>query len=122
MTHFMRVLFVAFLFVAMPVLAGSDNDPFKPRYQGNVTVSATGITGATALKYPGVTQVRVYNAGTVVIFVEFGISTIEAAVATGYALAPGAIEVLSIDATATHIAAITAGTAATLYVHSGKGI
>lgn len=86
----------------------------------NITASAT--TSSVAL--PVSTQsrsVRVYNATDVVVFLEFGISTVEAAVATSMPFGPGAVEYVEIGPAVTHVAGITAAGSGTVYFTEGFG-
>jgi FtsP/CotA-like multicopper oxidase with cupredoxin domain len=94
-----------------------------------VTVSATGASSDNPLlKVPtGRFQLRFYNAGTVTVFVKKGAGGVAAVATTAdLPIAPGATEVFTVNnnpsAPITSIGAITAGTAATLYVTSGAGI
>jgi hypothetical protein len=66
-------------------------------------------------------SVRVYNAGLVVVFLEFGAGTIEAAAATSLPLGPGAVEFFEIGGAVTHCAGITASGTATVYFSEGMG-
>jgi hypothetical protein len=68
---------------------------------------------------PYAKAVRVYNAGTVAVFVACGDVTAVATTAS-LPIAPGSVEVLGCPQT--YIAGITAGTAATLYVTPGDGL
>jgi hypothetical protein len=66
-------------------------------------------------------QVRIFNSGTVVAFVEFGGSTVTATVASSLPIAAGAVEVLSCRGSS-HIAAITAASLSVVYFTLGKGL
>jgi hypothetical protein len=98
-----------------------------------LTISATGASAATALTVgtdrPGNVEMprtcRVYNGGTGLAFIKFGISTDTAAVTadTSWPVASGNTEVFWVPAGSTHIITIVgaAGTA-TLYATPGQGI
>ena len=103
--------------------------PFVANDASTVTISATSSTSTTALTSPakGLFQVRLYNAGTKVVFVRFGTSGSVVAAITDIPIPPGALEVMSLEgntsAPITHIAAICAATeTTTLYVTTGIGI
>jgi hypothetical protein len=66
-------------------------------------------------------DIRIYNSGTVPVFVAFGGSTVSATTSAGVPIAPGAVEVLSMYG-ATHAAAIVASGSATIYFTPGAGI
>lgn len=72
------------------------------------------------------TQVRIYNPGTIAVFVQFGstqtIAQTGLTVSTGLPIAPGAVEVLSVDASIAWIAAIASTTAGALYATIGEGL
>jgi hypothetical protein len=92
--------------------------PFRPA----ATVSLSGSTSTSRVQITGTTGVgcyRLYNAGTVVVFIKEGDGTVNAAV-TDTPIAPGAIEVLSFANQ--YIAGITASGTATIYITAGDGI
>jgi hypothetical protein len=97
---------------------------------GTITVSATTTSSDNPLggKVPaGRFQLRVYNAGAVPVFIRKGSGGAAAtAVLTDMPIAPGAVEVLSVDnspsAPITSIGAITGSGTATLYVTIGEGL
>ena len=64
--------------------------------------------------------IRIYNAGTVAVFIDCGDVTVIAATAAGVPVAPGSVEVLGCGKG--YIAGISGGTAATLYLTPGAGI
>jgi hypothetical protein len=66
-------------------------------------------------------SVRVFNSGAVVVFLEFGGSTVEAAAATSLPVGPGATEWFEIGGAVTHVAGITASGTATVYFSEGMG-
>lgn len=97
--------------------------PFTPT-GSTVNLAVTGSTGAVALGTlgQGGSTVRIYNAGAATVFINFGISTVEAATATSIPVPAGAIEVYSVGPSVTHVAGITASGTATLYATLGQGI
>ena len=107
----------------LPLLALAQVQPFSPVYQGSTTISCTSSSAATALntKIAQQAQLQLYNSGSVNIYVEVGASTIAAAVASGYVVPPGAILVITVSPTITHLACIVAATTTTLYVSVGTG-
>jgi ABC-type uncharacterized transport system permease subunit len=89
----------------------------------NLAVSnVTGNVALTAVGDQGGMEVRLYNAGSATVFVNFGISTVAATAAAGMPLPSGAIEIVTVGPLVTHLAAITAASTATLYATSGRGI
>jgi hypothetical protein len=99
---------------------------FRADPAATASLAVTSATGRVAVfgTAPDVTSqpcVRLYNAGAVTVFVEFGTSAVTAAVATGFPLPPGAIEVFRVDRSQVQVAAITASGTATLYATPGYG-
>lgn len=90
-----------------------------------ITLSVTGSSATTALPTVGgdsIRQLELQNNGSVVVFVETGISTATAAVATGYPILPGQSKVITISRASTHVAVIGASAGpTTLYVSVGIG-
>ena len=84
-----------------------------------VNIAATTSTGNVTLGIGAV--VRVYNAGTVPVFIKFGIAGVTAAT-TDMPIPPGIVEVFTEPSGATTVAAITASGTATVYFTSGQGI
>lgn len=95
--------------------------PFSPiGTTKNITASST--TSRVAL--PVFTEsrtVRVYNATNVVVFLEFGTVTVEAAAATSMPIGPGGTEFLEVGPAVTYVAGITAAGGGTVYFTEGKG-
>lgn len=86
-----------------------------------VSLAVTGTTSRVAVPTDAYnTSVRLYNAGTVAVFIACGDVTVVAATTTGTPIAPGTVEVLGCGKG--YIAGISAGTAATLYLTPGAGI
>lgn len=99
----------------MPALA-----PFTPA--GTVSRTVTGTTARVALSKANLNQVMVTSAaGNSIAFINFGTSTVEAAV-TDTPILPGTVQVFTVPSggLTTHVAAI--GTSSTtLYFTSGEG-
>lgn len=96
---------------------------FSPLGFATVTVAATTTTANVALNLPAApmaVDVRLYNAGTVLARVAFGLSGV-AATATSMPLAPGAVEKFGLSPAATHMAAITDTGTATVHATVGMG-
>jgi len=109
----------ALLLLATP--AGAQQ-AFRWDGAATVTLSATATTSRVQVQSAegGTQAVRVYNAGTVPVFVSCGSVVVVATVAAGLPVAPGTVEVLGCNQT--HIAGITGTGTATLYVTPGTGI
>lgn len=95
--------------------------PFTPG--ATVTVAVTVASAATAMSKPDSRQVMITSAATSALaFIAFGDSTVAATVAASCPILAGTAQVFTVPAGATHIAAITGATTATLYVTSGDGV
>ena len=95
--------------------------PFTPV---GTTKNLTASTTSSRVALPAMTDsrtLRVYNATGVVVFIEFGTVTVEAAAATSLPLGPGATEFLEIGPGVTYVAGITASGGGTVYFTEGKG-
>lgn len=95
--------------------------PFTPGT--TVTVATTTTSGETrvAITLPANRQVLVQNAGLVPAFVEFGISTVTALVASSTPILAGGSRIFTVPAAVTHVAAITGTSTATVYCTPGHG-
>ena len=87
-----------------------------------VTLAVTGATARVQIQAAGAgnQNVRVYNSGTVAVFLSCGDVAVVAATATSMPIAPGTVEVIRCGQT--YVAGISAGTAATVYLTAGSGI
>jgi hypothetical protein len=113
----LAIFAVFFLWAVTPALAQT---PFQAS-GATVSLAVTGTTSRVAVPTDAYNSViRVYNSGTVPVFVVCGDVTAVATVAAGLPLAPGSVEVLGCGKG--YIAGISAGTAATLYLTPGAGI
>ena len=88
-----------------------------------VNLAATTTTGSVALSGFGAGggNVRVYNSGAVVVFINFGGSAVTAVLTTSMPLAPGATEVFAVGE-GMYLAGITASGSATVYATIGHGV
>lgn len=100
---------------------------FGPRPASTVSLAVTNVTGNVQCNSFAAGQttrkrnIRLLNAGSATVFVEIGVSTVTAAVATGMPILPNTSEVF--DGTlGSHVAAITAAGTATLYATPGDGV
>jgi len=95
----------------------------KPFMAGGPTVTLA-VTGATARVQVQATSaspaIRVYNSGTVAVFLNCGDAAVVATVAAGMPVAPGTVEV--VGSGQTYCAGISGGTAATVYLTPGAGL
>jgi hypothetical protein len=66
-------------------------------------------------------ELRIVNSGTIIVFVEFGDSTVAATTTTGLPILPNTVESFMLNASQTHIAAITAASTAVIYFTTGLG-
>lgn len=87
-----------------------------------VTLSVTGATSRVQIQASGAgnQNVRIYNSGTVAVFLSCGDVAVTAATATSMPVAPGTVEVIRCGQQ--YVAGISAGTAATVYLTAGSGI
>ena len=85
-----------------------------------VSLAVTGTTGRVQVQASAGNNVRVYNSGTVAVFLACGDVTITATVAAGMPVAPGTVEVIGCPQT--YVAGISGGTAATVYLTPGAGL
>ena len=99
---------------------------FRPNAAGTVSLAVTTSTGRVQFQTGTVyvtsePVVRLYNAGGSTVFVNFGDSSVTAAVASGFPVPAGAIETFAVDSAQTYVAAITSAGTATLYATPGYG-
>jgi hypothetical protein len=87
-----------------------------------VTLAATAISGRVQVQTAvgGTQNLRIYNAGSTVVFIECGTATVVATIAASLPIAPGSVEILGCNQT--HIAGITSTGTGTLYVTPGTGL
>lgn len=94
--------------------------PFLPG-GATATLSVTGTSARVQFQSSSASKaVRIYNSGTVPVFISCGDVASVATTGAGLPVAPGSVEV--IGCAQQYIAGISAGTAATLYVTPGDGL
>lgn len=79
------------------------------------------LTSAAIQGTNGTHVVRIYNAGSVAVFIEFGNSTVTASTTADMPIAPGSVESFHVFPYETHVAGITASGTATIYATPGHG-
>lgn len=105
--------------------------PFSPLLSDTTKLTATNVTGSAALTLPtteggfasgapGARHVRICNAGSVIVFIQLGDSTVAATTAK-MPILPGGTEILTLGG-ATYVAAITASGSADVYFTPGMGV
>lgn len=120
----MRLLAVLLMLFIAPAWADGAS-PIIPDL--STTISCTSSSAATAITIgPNaqdgrLAQLELQNAGTSTIFVRPGISTVTAAVSTGYPVLAGQSKVITVGNNITHLACITASATVVLYVTPGWG-
>jgi hypothetical protein len=117
----LRFAIAATLLLLLAVPAGAQQ-VFRTDGAATVTLAATATTGRVQIQTAvgGTQNVRLYNAGTVAVFVECGTVAVVATVAASLPVAPGAVEVIGCNQT--YFAGITASGTATLYITPGTGL
>jgi hypothetical protein len=85
-----------------------------------VSLSVTGTTSRVQVQTAAGVNVRVYNAGTVAVFLACGDAAVVATVAAGMPIAPGTVEI--VGCAQQYVAGISGGTAATVYLTPGNGL
>lgn len=86
-----------------------------------VSLAAGTSTGNVEVQTgPLARHLRLYNSGTVTVFIKFGATSGVTAAVTDYPLPGGAVEIVS--APAAWMAAITASGSATIYATPGEGL
>ena len=115
---------IAVVAAAMLLVAASASAQQAFRWDGaaTVTLSATATSSRVQVQTGegGTQSVRLYNAGSVPVFVACGAVVVVATLAAGLPIAPGTVEILGCNQT--HIAGITSTGTATLYVTPGTGL
>jgi len=115
------VLLVLFIMSDLTLSIASAQD--KPFMAGGptVTLAVTGTTASVQVQATSASPaIRIYNAGTVPVFLNCGVSGVTATIAAGLPIAPGTVEV--IGSGQTYCAGISGGTAATVYLTPGAGL
>lgn len=105
-------------------MAGAALESFCPNSAAGVLVACTTTSGSTRVALVGSSNsllVQSLSTSPSPAFIEFGSSTVTAAVTTGLLVQPGVVMVLKKPPGATHVAGITAATTASVYVTTGDG-
>lgn len=92
--------------------------PFVPNKANTASLAVTSISNRAALLGNG-KAVRIYNSGSVPVFLQVGNGAVTATTAN-MPLSAGATEVFGLNNNITHVAAITATGAATVYLTRGE--
>jgi hypothetical protein len=101
--------------------------PFQPNSNATATLAATATTGRVAVTMAGGNQVEVTNKSAANwVYVEYGDSTITAAVPSGsvggYPVGPGQSKIITVPPSITNMAAICDATlTATVFFTPGNG-
>ena len=102
---------------------------FHPNFGQTKSISATSTSGNVAFGAglpQGEFQVRIYNAGTDLVYVRFGSDSTAVATSADLPVPSGAVEVISLAnvdrSQVRYAAAICASTTATVYFTPGHGI
>lgn len=98
--------------------------PFIPGAAATVNIDVSSSSQSVDLgTFIGEQQLRVFNNGTATVWVEFGASTVTAALATGMPVGPGVTEILTIrGGSAIYAAAIAAASTGKIYFTPGNGV
>jgi hypothetical protein len=88
-----------------------------------VTLSVTTSSPTPTAFSPKNGSIRVYNSGSVTVFLRSGIGTSDATATTSHTpIAPGTVESFTVPANHTYVSGITSSGSATVYVQVGDGI
>ena len=100
--------------------------PFTPNTAATVNIDVSGSSQRVAISSSGfIDQVRIMNNGSATVWCNFGDVTVTAAATTGFPVAAGVTEVMSVNptpGTAIYVAAIAASTTGKIYFTPGGGI
>jgi hypothetical protein len=101
-----------------------DAAAFSPNWPaGTVNIALTASNQTVAFPAPNVgNQLRVVNNTNQVAFVNVGAAGVVASITTGAPVLPSSVEVFTIDALATTVAAIGTATNGTVYFTRGFGL
>ena len=102
---------------------------FRPVPATTVNLSASNVSSrveflptATINATDNLLTVRVYNSGTVVVFINFGGSSVTATTTTSMPMPPGWSEPFRVHPSETYCAGITASGTSTVYFTVGEGM
>lgn len=101
--------------------------PFQPGHVNTVNVNVSSSSQRVQITTHKRTPVRIYNDGTATVWIEFGDTTVVAALATGIPVGPGVTEVLTgavihPSSDGLNVAVIAAGSTGKIYFTPGDGI
>ena len=116
-----RLIALAALLLLLPLPVAAQQ-AFRTDGAATASLAATSTSSRVQIQtaVPGAPNARIYNSGSVPVFVECGDITVVATVAASLPVAPGTVEVLGCQRT--HVAGITSTGTATLYVTPGTGL
>jgi hypothetical protein len=110
------IVFAVFLLLLTTAYAAEGTFVPSP----TVSLAATGTTSRVAVSTGSNNpNIRLYNSGTVPVFVTCGEATVVATLAASMPVAPGTVEVIGCPQP--YVAGITASSTATLYLTPGVG-
>lgn len=102
------------------------NRAFAPKNGGTVSINVSGSSQAVLVsKQNAPMSVRVHNAGSAMVWIRAGGSTVTASSATDLPVGPGLYEILTFSPDANgelYIAAIAAGATGLIYFTQGEGL
>jgi hypothetical protein len=88
----------------------------------NINVSSSSQSVALGNTGRGYTQIDIMNDGTATVWVNFGDSSVTAALATAKPIGAGANVVCTVGSGETYVAAIAAGSTGKIYFTPGSGL
>lgn len=98
---------------------------FRPTPNATVNIDVSGSSQGVLVTPDAANAIRVMNNGTATAWINFGPSSVTAAVATSMPVGPGTTEVLRFqnkDGSPLYVAAIAAGATGKIYFTPGNGI
>ena len=118
------IALAALLLLAIPVAAHAQEHAFAPSsWTGTVTLSATtssSITQVNPTTGAASPNQRIYNSGTVPVFIACGAVSVVTNPTVGMPIAPGTVEIIGCGEQ--YMAGVTASGTATLYITRGAGL
>ena len=101
----------------------SNNSAFTPLLSTVNIVAATSTANVALGNTAGdAIDVRIFNAGSATVFVNFGGSSATAVLATSTPIPAGGVEIFSLGPSVTYVAAIVASSTHTIYFTPGMGV
>lgn len=86
----------------------------------NISVGTSSSNVAATRSGMGTQSIRVVNAGSNIVFINIGVSTVTTATTTGMPILPYSAETFMLGKDDTHIAAISTATGNVLYITTGE--